>query len=145
MDEDFDECGPEDRSVSRPLKIYIEHRAYFSELLKNSPESVTFLPESKIPPDFEPGRCHCNVQRWVNANPGYRAVSGWLYGPSATRPEDAFMAHSVAEHPGNASLIDVTPFPGQSRLVRLNFRFFRHSGPVELYRSLKVLYVDASL
>jgi hypothetical protein len=89
---------PEDRSVSRPLKIY----------------------------------------------PGYRAVPGWLYGPSVTRPEDAFMAHSVAEHPGAATLIDVAPFPGQSRLVRLNFRFFRHLGSVALYRSLKALYVDVS-
>jgi hypothetical protein len=145
MDQDFDECGPEDRSVSRPLKIYIQHRPYFSELLKNSPESVTLLQESNIPPDFEPGMCHCNVQRWVNANPGYCAVPGWLYGPSVTRPEDVFMAHSVVQHPGAATLIDVTPFPGQSRLVRLNFRFFRHLGSVALYRSLKALYVDVSL
>ena len=141
----YDECGPENRSIFRPNIIRPEHVPYFEGLLARDSEHVLFLDPDEIPPEFEPGRCHCNVQKWVQASADYLAVPGWLYGLSSIRPQYAFMCHSVAQRIADGTLLDVSPFPGQAIGDRRRYMFYRHLLADGDYQPLKALYADASI
>lgn len=66
----------------------------------------------------QPNWCHANVVHWVDANPGWKVVHGWLFDPI----KQAFLAHSVAETP-TGMLVDITPAP-----AHMLYPFIRHQG-----------------
>jgi hypothetical protein len=136
VDEQFDECGPEDRRLLRPNRVRLEHVAYFRAVLKGNPEPVSLSQDDELPASFELGRCHRNVQEWVKFHSLYRAFPGWLYGVSPTRRRLSVMCHSVAQQIENGDLLDVTPFPELVRLVRTQLRFHRHVGSLAEYQDL---------
>lgn len=56
----------------------------------------------------EPGRCHENARRWVEANPGFTVVHGWLNARGETFENRLrFHSHSVVRGP-NGDHLDVT-------------------------------------
>lgn len=74
-----------------------------------------------------PHECHANVDRWVAAYEGTKAVRGWLvfdYALSAF-PLVRFQAHSVIEEDGR--LIDITPAGGRGA------PFLRHPDGNEMF------------
>lgn len=87
--------------------------------------------------DWNPeiAQCHSNVDRWIEANPGYQAVRGWIsyisFGPAG----EQLTAHSVVRNP-NGALIDITPvYPGVPR----GGAFVEHQGdPAEFFAMLEV-------
>lgn len=66
-------------------------------------------------------QCHENVDRWVEENPGWQAVRGWLMDGDGGNGRYLFVAHSLAC--GNdALLVDITPMPNRA------LRFVPHLG-----------------
>lgn len=56
----------------------------------------------------EPGRCHENARRWVEANPTFAIVHGWLNARGETCENRLrFLSHSVVRTAGG-EMLDVT-------------------------------------
>lgn len=112
---------------------------YFESLLTVNPEDVPVV----LNQSAEPGKCHCNVRRWVQANVGYYPVPGWLI----SHPDPLqrhFTCHSVTERPGDG-LIDVSPYLGRNLAFRQGLMFVRHRGSPEEFRTLRDRYNEVTL
>jgi len=77
------------------------------------------------------GYCHDNVSQFVERNPSYRAVRGWLIFGMEFSPTIELMAHSVVENDSGA-LLDITPAREGVPILP----FLRHTEDEEVFRDL---------
>ena len=79
-------------------------------------------------PDWVPSQfwCHANTRAWVDRNPDWKVVHGWLMDEKGDGSVELF-AHSVVARPDGV-LVDVTPSPLPPVLP-----FIAHRGPASDY------------
>jgi hypothetical protein len=93
------------------------YQDYAASICGRRPSAVV-VPFVEVSPDGwkpEVRKCHANVRRWIEANPGRRAVHGWIVDASFGSAGVRLAAHSVVRNL-DGSLIDITPVEnGQPR------------------------------
>lgn len=106
-------------------------------LYESRQEAVEVPFEPRRSKDWAPaeGQCHYNVDYWVLAHPGTRAVRGWLVFDFETTsmglmPLVRFTAHSVVED-ADGRLVDITPSNASQR-----YPFLRHLGSDDQFEQL---------
>jgi hypothetical protein len=121
----------EEASMIDPLTAAL----YLAELHSrvSSAEELCFLAVSLGIWRPEPGRCHENVQFWVERNPHCQAISGWL-----VANEKYFIAHAVVHDPAYPQLLDITP-PDANGPPH-SMRFIRHTGSSEEFFEIRQSY-----
>src|SRR5258708_5513913 len=82
-------------------------------------------------------RCHGNVDRWVQENPGHTAVRGWVTigTDGGTR---ALLTHHSVVRGEDGHLFDITPL--ESEAIRVTMRFVPHGGNESEFILLKDLF-----
>jgi hypothetical protein len=100
----YDECLP---TTSSMRMIRREDAVYFERLQDEGPAPLEFMDSARLPNDFERLICHCAVQKWVERNPEYQPVKGWLFGLANNLQNMAYHCHSVVRKPDQSLLDDV--------------------------------------
>jgi hypothetical protein len=90
--------------------------AYFDDLLDRA-QHADVVPREPWP-EAHANRCHVNCESFVQQQPEYEIVRGWLVNDG-----HYFMPHSVVRALANGKLIDITPDPSGSELP-----FVEHDG-----------------
>jgi hypothetical protein len=77
--------------------------------------------------DWQPSiaRCHDNVDRWVQDNPGGRPVRGWVTVGTDGGTKTLLTHHSVVRTE-DGRLFDITPLEREA--IRVEMRFVPHDG-----------------
>ena len=88
------------QSLSCPRPAHLAYGLPGTRLSNIGDQTPGWSPES--------GRCHENARRWVEANPTYAVVHGWLNARGETFDNRLrFHSHSVVRSPGG-ELLDIT-------------------------------------
>ena len=108
---------------------------YEAAICKNLPESrlVDFKKVQGKGWRPEESRCHFNVDRWVQENPGHTPVRGWVvYKPSFANGKLGLelTAHSVVRDE-KGELFDITPI--RDNRQRPSMRFVPHIGDADSF------------
>jgi hypothetical protein len=86
--------------------------------------------------DWRPeiGKCHENVDRWIEANPECTAVRGWVVYACYGDGMDSVSAHSVVKD-ADGQLFDITPVSDER--VRQGMLFVPHEGDETSFNILR--------
>jgi hypothetical protein len=113
------------------------------ELLRRVPEAQHIGVAEVTMGEWRPREheCHDNVAFWVEPNPGYRHVGGFLYFDwHGLLPTVRFNAHSLVEAP-DGKLYEITPSRASAR-----YPFLRHTGSLEDFQRVECQsHLDVSL